>query len=344
MTVGVRSDYAVSDDLQAVVESLLTAEYGPKAVRAVKREASAMASSYPAEVVTVTLTDGRSLRILLKDLSTRRYYTDLPERRSREIGIYRDLFAGAGLGMPHYYGSVEDPDRNRFWLMLEYVEGPRVKDESFEVWVQAAAWLGRMQAFVAAHPDLLGRCAAIQPLTPDFFVATAAAAQRAAAAFTRELGRRVDKALDGYADLAFLMAAQPPTLVHGCYRPYNILLRSSRGGPRICPVDWELAALGLREYDLAHFSDGFNADRRRILIEAYRTEAAHYGLHIELGDDADALLAGCELHKNLKTLGKAVERTFPLAGVEKLVHIIEAAAARALRGRPDQASRSRSVG
>lgn len=302
-----------------------------------------MASSYPAEVITVTLAAGQSLRIFLKDLSTRRYYADIPERRSREIAVYRDLLAGADLGTPHYYGSVEDPDRNRFWLILEYVEGPRVKDKSFEVWVQAAAWLGRMQAHVAAHPDLLKRCTAIRRLTPDFFLATAAAAERAAAAFSRDLGRRVLQALAGYADLAYRMASQPPTLVHGCYRPYNILLRSSGGSSPICPVDWESAAIGPPEYDLAHLANGFDDARRRILVEAYRAEAASYGLHVDVGEEVDAMFDGCNLHKNLKTLTNAVERAFPVTGVEKLVRIIEVTAARALRGRTNRASRSSSM-
>jgi aminoglycoside phosphotransferase (APT) family kinase protein len=342
--VDVSLDAAVTDELRTVLAAMLGAQYGLSAVQALDRAASVMASSYPAEVVTVGLADDQSLKIFLKDLSVRRYDSDLAARRGREIAVYRDLLAHADLGTAHYYGSVEDPARNRFWLLLEHVEGTRIRYEPFDVWVQAAAWLGRMQAHVAAHPELLGRCGLVPPLTRDFFLATAAAAERSAAAYAPELSARVARALDGYADLAAAMAAQPPTLVHGCYRPHNVLLRASAGeGLRICPVDWEGAAVGPTGFDLAYLSDGFDDRRRRLLVEAYRMEAARHGLRVPEDGEADVLLDGCDLHKNLKTLGKAVDREFPLDGVLKLVGMVEVAATRAFRRRRSPASRSRSL-
>ena len=330
MSTEVRSDHAVTDDLRRLVAAAVRAEYGAAAIQTVERAASALSSSYPVEVVTVGLVDGRCLKLFLKDLSTRRYDSDLAERRSREIAVYRDLLADADLDTARYYGSVEDPGRNRFWLLIEYVEGTRVRYEPFDVWVQAAAWLGRMQARVAARPELLNRCGLVKPLTERFFLATAAAAEQAAGAYAPELARRVARAIDRYAELTTRMAAQPLTLVHGCYRPHNILLRTG-SEPRICPVDWEAAAVGPAAYDLAYLSDGFDDRRRRVLVAAYRRAAARDGLRVPEDEEADVLLDGCDLHKNLKTLGKAVDREFPLDGVEKLVAMVENAAARALR-------------
>lgn len=342
--VDVSLEAAVTAELRTVVAALLGAQYGPSAVHTLHRAASLMASSYPAEVVTVGFAGQQSLKIFLKDLSARRYDSDLAARRSREIAVYRDLLADADLGTARYYGSVEDPGRNRFWLLLEHVEGTRIRYERFDVWVQAAAWLGRMQAYIAAHPAVLGRCGLVQPLTKDFFLATAAVAERSAAAYAPELAARVARALDGYADLAAGMAAQPATLVHGCYRPHNVLLRTAVGeGSRICPVDWEGAAVGPTGYDLAYLSDGFDDRRRQLLVEAYRVEAAQHGLHVPEGEEADVLLDGCDLHKNLKTLGKAADRQFPLDGVLKLMGMVEAAATRALRRRRSPARRPRSV-
>jgi aminoglycoside phosphotransferase (APT) family kinase protein len=343
MRADLRSDHEATNDLRVVIETALRAEYGPSAVRTLERAAFALSSSYPAEVVRVGLVDGQTLTIFLKDLSTRRYDVDLRERRSREIAVYRDLLAGADLGTARYYGSVVDPARNRFWLLLEHVEGSRVDYEGFELWVRAAAWLGRLQAYVAAHPDLLGRCRLVRPLTTDFFLATAAAAERAAAAYGPDLGARVARALRGYPDLAAGWTIQPFTLVHGCYRPQNIVLGRSGATLRVCPVDWETAALGPSGYDLAYLSDGYDDGHRRIFVEAYRTEAARHGLHVHEDDEAEVLLDGCDLHKNLKTLGKAVTRDFPLAGVQKLVGMVEVAAARALQGRAGRATRSRTA-
>ncbi|RZU75785.1 phosphotransferase family enzyme [Micromonospora kangleipakensis] len=343
MSTEVRCDRAVTDDLRVLVTAMLRAEYGPSAVQTLNRAASVMASSYPAEVVTVGLADGRVVKIFLKDLSSRRYDRDLAERRSLEIAVYRDLLADANLGTPRYYGSVSDPGRNRFWLLLEHVEGTCLRDEPFSVWVQAAAWLGRMQAHVAAHPELLHRCRLLKPLTHGLFLSTAATAERAAAAYAPELAGRVVRALEGYPELAGRIASQPPTLVHGSYRPQNILLRAGAGPgaqPPMCPVDWEGAALGPAGYDLAYLSDGFDEQRRQLLVAAYRMAAAEHGLRVHEGEEADVLLDGCDLHKNLKTLGKAADRGFPVDGVHKLVRMVEVAAARALRRRNGAARRA----
>jgi len=341
MSTEVRPDNAVTDDLRVLVMAMLRAEHGPSAIQTLHRTACVMASSYPAEVVTVGLADGSTLKIFVKDLSTRRYDSDLAERRSREIAVYRDLLADANLDTARYYSSVEDPGRNRFWLLIEHVEGTCIRYEPFSVWVQAAAWLGRMQAHVAAHPELLSRSRLVKPLTHDHFLSTAAAAERAAAAYAPELARRVGRALEGYAELAARIAAQQPTLVHGSYRPQNILLRAGAGAqPPICPVDWETAALGPAGYDLAYLSEGFDEQRRQLLVAAYRMTAAQHGLSLHEDEEADVLLDGCDLHKNLKTLGKAAHRGFPVDGVHKLVGMIEVAAARALRRRNGAAGRA----
>ena len=343
MRTDVGLDDALTDDLRGVIAAALSAEYGKSAVKTIERARCAMSSSYPAEVVTVGLADGQNLRIFLKDLSTRSYDAELSERRRREIAVYRDLLDGADLGTARYYGSVEDPVRNRFWLLLEHVEGPRVEDEPFDVWVLAAVWLGRMQAYIAAHPDALNRCRRIQWLAPEYFLSMAAMAKAAAAAYGPELAERVVGALDGYAHLVANLASQPPMFVHGGYRPQNMLRRSTGAYPRICPVDWEAAAIGPTEFDLAYLCEGFDDRRRGILVDAYRMEAARHGLRVHQDDEADVRLDACDLHKNLKTLSKAVDRHFPLAGVQKLVRMIEVAAARALQGRTGTVSRSQSL-
>jgi hypothetical protein len=340
----------VTGDLDRVVAAVLNPQYGPGAVRAVERTAAEQASSYPAHRVTVTLTGGRRLALFLKDLSTRRYDGDLAQRRDREVAAYRDLLDGAGLGTARYYGSVADPGRNRYWLLLEHVDGDCLRWQPFDRWWRAAAWLGRLHAHVAAHPRILGRCRELRPIPAGSYLATAGAARACAAGYGAALAARVDRALAGYPDLVARLAARPVTLVHGSYRPQNILVApapaddppgaAGDGTVRICPVDWETAALGPAVYDLAYLCDGFDDQRRGELVEAYRSGSARCGLTAPAAADSNPLLAGCDLHKNLKTLAKAVDRDFPPAGVEKLVGMVEAAAARAARAsRPRRPAR-----
>jgi aminoglycoside phosphotransferase (APT) family kinase protein len=41
------------------------------------------------------------------------------------------------------------------------------------------------------------------------------------------------------------------TLIHNDFNPRNLALRRTAAGPRLCAYDWELATLGLPQYDLA---------------------------------------------------------------------------------------------
>src|SRR5205823_228814 len=79
---------------------------------------------YAAEVLTVRLDSGAAFRVFLKNFGLSARPKDGPrQRREREVRVYRELLAGAGLGTAGYYGSVLDEARGRLWLLLEYVDG-----------------------------------------------------------------------------------------------------------------------------------------------------------------------------------------------------------------------------
>src|SRR5262249_12575491 len=108
--------------------------------------------------------DGR--RLLLKDLSrgslTERTRAAKPEilyEPSRELEVYRTLLDGAGLGTPELAAMVDDPDRDRYWLVVEKVTGIELYQVGeIERWGEVAAWLARFHdrfADAAATAHLL---------------------------------------------------------------------------------------------------------------------------------------------------------------------------------------------
>jgi len=319
-------------ELREVLRGVLSECFGsPQTVLDVQRRRSEHSSSYETEVVTVTLEGTGAVQIFLKDFGARVYEKDsMTQRRSRELCVYRDLLATADLGTPFYYGAAWDEDRGRFWLLLEFVEGMQVKHRDFPEWVRAVAWLGRMHAHFCEPHRLLEASEFLIDQDADFFRTTADLARRAVAASRPRLTDRLEAALAGYDEATDLMAAQPRTLVHGGYRPQNIILASSPQRPRVCPADWEEAALGSFFYDLAYFCDGFKGEGLAVLLNAYRAEAARHGFRPPDGPEVERMLALFNLHKNLGTLSKAAERNFPEEGIDKLVGMVESAAGRAL--------------
>src|SRR5207302_1086495 len=57
-----------------------------------------------------------------------------------------------------------------------------------------------------------------------------------------------------------------PTILHGEYYPSNILARRAAA----YPIDWESAAIGPGEIDLASLTEGWPAPIQARAIEAYR--------------------------------------------------------------------------
>jgi aminoglycoside phosphotransferase (APT) family kinase protein len=286
-------------------------------------------SSYRVEVLTVHLAGGRRERIFVKDFGVCRHEKPgMEERRGRELCVYRDLLAGLDVGTPAFRGSVWDESRGRFWLLLEYVEGPTLKKQPFEYWVAAARWLGHAHGRLAGHD--LTSCDYLVAHDAAFFARVAEDALRALRAVSPSLAGRLRRALTSYADLVQCMAAGPLTLVHGVFRPQNILIRAAPDAPHVCVTDWEEAARGSPLYDLAQLSDGFDPPRLHALLDGYDEERGRAGLAAPDRADAVALLRCLWIHRNLKTLTKVDARPgdFTREGIAGLVERTEALARR----------------
>jgi hypothetical protein len=61
---------------------------------------------------------------------------------------------------------------------------------------------------------------------------------------------------DRYEPVVERLAALPPTFIHGEFYASNVLVGSVDAATRVCPIDWELAAVGPGLLDLAALSTG----------------------------------------------------------------------------------------
>jgi aminoglycoside phosphotransferase (APT) family kinase protein len=68
-----------------------------------------------------------------------------------------------------------------------------------------------------------------------------------------------------YEDRVPVLTARPPTVIHGEYTPHNVLWHA--GG--IYPTDWESAALGAGEIDLAILVEGWDEETVGRCIRSY---------------------------------------------------------------------------
>ncbi len=287
---------------------------------AIRRQRSPAATSFGSEVLTLERTGGRSQRIFLKDFGCSQLpKDDLPLRRERELRVYRDLLDHAALATPAFHGAIWDETANRFWLLLEFVDGRELRSCRFDDWVRAAGWLGRLHAHYARDARRLDGCDFLVPHDAQFFWTKARLVHEAAYQFDPSMIGRIARILDSYERLVALMTRQPRTLVHGSYRPQNILVSAPSEPPRVAAVDWELAGIGAPLYDFAFLSHGFEGTQRDLLWDAYRQGAAEGGASPPEWEDARCVVDSFRLVKVVKSLGDSVSLKFKEATVVKLV-------------------------
>ena len=286
----------------------------------VERKRSRYSSFYGSDVLTVRLTDGAEFTVFLKDFgSYQRVKEGMKERREREVAVYRDLLPEAGLGTARYYGSHWDEPRGRYWLFLEYVPGIPVAHGPFEYWVAAAGWLGRKDAYFTRRADALETFEGLIRHDADYFLTTARKALVTSYQVSADFGLLLEPLVARYPRaVESMVGSQPRTLVHGTYRPIQIILDERPRPPRLCPVDWEKAGVGSCFFDLAFLADGFDPVRLARLFEAYRAEAERGGLRV-CGPEEMTYLVDCHrLHRIFNWIAVCLERNFPEHKVTKL--------------------------
>jgi hypothetical protein len=175
----------------------------------------------------------------------------------------------------------------------------------------------------AGQADRLRACDFLARHDADFFWSRVERARDVVAAVAPHLAGRLEGALRRYGRCVEVMAGQPPTLVHGSYKPRHILVDLRSRPPGVCPVDWELAAVGSGLYDLAFLAYGLEPPGLGRLLDAYRQEAQAYGLTLPDPGPARHAVDCFRLHRALKALAGARGRGLPEPAVAKLVESAE---------------------
>ncbi len=290
-------------------------------VTAVRELPAPVSTSYALRRLMLDLADGRTLDVLLKDFDASPHAADLALwRGARERYVYEMVLAGRDLGTPELYGVVWDEPSGRHWLLLEFVQGRTLRQSPIEDWIAAAGWLGRLHGTIAGREAELARPGLLVNYDDAYFRDMAERALQAVGSRSGSLHRRLAAAVDGYGAMIERFCACRPTLVHGSYRPKNILVDPWATPVRICPVDWELAAVGPQLYDLACMAN--EVDRRPTIerfCEAYVKGADAFGLAVTGTDEMLAELDRLRLHRVLRSLARSAEWAYPDSAVTKLV-------------------------
>jgi aminoglycoside phosphotransferase (APT) family kinase protein len=293
-------------------------------VKALRELAAPGSTSYQVRRLTIDLVDGRRLEVFLKNFDASPHAPPEALRRGmRERYVYEKILAGRGLGTPKLYGVVWDNPTGPHWLLLEFLQGQKLRRHPIGDRIAAAGWLGRLVGSVAGHEADIARPSLLLRYDDRYFRNTAERALRAVDSRSSALQRRLVAAVAGYEALIEKVCSAQPTLVHGSYRPLNILVDARSTPPRICPADWELAAIGPPLHDLAFLADGCDRPLIELLCASYAEAAAAFGLSTMPTDEMVVELARLRLHKVLRSLARSAEWAYSDRAVTTLVTMAE---------------------
>lgn len=281
-------------------------------VAAVDRAPYAYATSFPLEEVVARLDDGRTLHLILKDLTWDALLGDARRTKPpflydprRCMRTYDSILPGTGVGVA-CWGTLSDERSGRHLLLLERVPGVELwQVGDLGVWESVARWLARFhQAFAAEggavsrrNPHLLRYGPELLRTWPGRALAVATA--RGAGEDQRRRLRQVARSYDFVVDR---LTTGPQQLVHGELYPSNVLVGRTGASTEVWPVDWEMAGVGSPQLDVAALTGGWQGREQQALVDAYLDELGRAPWLGPAGG-AGALLDACRLHYALQWLG-----------------------------------------
>lgn len=246
-------------------------------VAEIRRSPSLYSSSAALEEVSVQLTDATKLELVLKDLSPSSALQSADGAKPaflvdpmREVLVYESILAGRA-DTAKCYASRVDTAQKVYWVLLEKVPGVelyQVGDVS--IWQGVARWLAELHLW-GAHlaESSADRAHLLRHMRTNYECWM----QRALAHTTGGPRHSVARWLAAKHHVVVEhLVALPRTLIHGEFYASNILVDAdSAHSVRVCPVDWEMAALGPGLMDLAALTAGsWSTGQREQIAESYR--------------------------------------------------------------------------
>ncbi len=260
------------------------------------RELTPYATTFPCEIVTCRIGRGKPRRLFCK-YTAGVDYTGHGHRGGvgHEIATYRHILARTNKFRPRFYGGYTDSETGQYWLFLEYLDGGlRVGKLNDPVAMgRTARWIAR---FHVSSQRLLGKkhVRFLKRYDKEYYLGW--------------ISRTVDFAGPNYRKSSWLqrlharaedflspLLDSPPAIIHGEYYQHNILFHQGR----VCPIDWESAAVGEGLIDLACLTDGWESKIADVCTATYIRTRWPEGVPAEFAK----LLKAARLYVTVRWLG-----------------------------------------
>ena len=307
------------EDLLSVLTGELCRFFGRTvAIARFKRRVSDYCSSYLIEEMDVTLDDGTELPLIFKDLSKVALVKNAGQIKPafvynplREIDTYRKVLSRHQLGTPVCYGAFTDTEEKHYWLFIERVQPVLLwQMGKMDFWHDTARWLAGMHSYLVRETEIRESQHLAHLITYDekFYRRWIDRAVRFIHEGDTTPGRQASASIDRiaarYDRVISHLLGLPVTVIHGEFFASNILIDTGEDSYRICPVDWEMAAVAPGHVDLAGLTSGnWTATQKNTMARAYYNALSEQS-PVKCGWRKFLLdLDYCRLHQAVQWLG-----------------------------------------
>lgn len=246
------------------------AAHGPLTI--LHRRENPRVSSYVADIVHVRFADGHREHLLCKfahgrELTPPTSHQGIPH----EARVYAEVLRPCPLESPHVFGGFADAETGDFVLAMRFYPDavPAAKSTDPAAVESLIRWLAAFHEWTTsrlADPAW----AFLHRYDADLYGMWLTRTLEHAAPFAAECPW-LARAADAYRERIPLLVAAPASVIHGEFTTRNALWDHGR----ILPIDWETAAVGPAEVDLAVFTYDWHPENIESMERSYA--AARWG-------------------------------------------------------------------
>jgi hypothetical protein len=288
--------------LTAVLRSLLI-ENGPcKGELSIVHREPTCQGTFPKEVVTCSLGDGRELRLFCKyEMGYNHNAFGHRGGVAHEATVYQELLHPLALSTPWLYGVYEDASSGEVWLVLDFLErSVRVKKSLDPAAMGLAAhWIGQFHAATEVRLQK-ARIPFLKTYDAAYYLGWSQRTLHYAGCL-RQRFLWLEPLCERFEEAVTTLLFAPETVIHGEYYPKNILFRDGK----IYPIDWESTAIAAGEIDLASLIEGWPeeiAHQCRLQYQQARWPTGSPG-------DFERTLCAAQMYLHFRWLGDQPETT-----------------------------------
>jgi hypothetical protein len=246
-----------------LTSALADTNYPAAGLAILDRRFNPYSATHATEILECRLGDGRELRALGKYGSAHRG----SGRGARggllyEASVYREVLRRQRCPVPDFYGTYVHQEEA--WLFLEHLgELLRISKVGEDAMRRAARWLGRFHASTVL-PSGNATLTFLKRYDADYYAGWAERTARFAGHLARQ-APWVAPLCAAFQERIPALLSAPQAVIHGEFVMENVLFRDGI----VYPIDWESAAIGPGEIDLAALTDLWSNDIASMCEQEY---------------------------------------------------------------------------